>query len=88
MLLWHFETGLRVDSSPAVADGVVFVGSFDKKVYALKAGGADDADAAVKEQEKVTNTAGEGDDVNVLPANLQRARETEHTATGSPEETE
>ena len=36
----------------------------------------------------MTNTAGEGDDVNVLPANLQPARETEHTATGSAEETE
>ena len=65
-------------SSPAVADGVVFVGSNDRKVYALKAGGPDDGDAAVKEQEKVTNTAGEGDEVHVLPANSQPARETEH----------
>ena len=39
--LWHFETGGEVYSSPAVADGVVFFGSNDKKVYALKAGAGD-----------------------------------------------
>jgi len=33
--LWNYTTGNVVYSSPAVADGVVFVGSFDHKVYAF-----------------------------------------------------
>jgi outer membrane protein assembly factor BamB len=36
-LLWSFATGEPVDSSPAVANGVVYVGSNDKNVYALNA---------------------------------------------------
>ena len=36
-LVWAFETGRQVLSSPAVVDGVVYVGSFDQKVYALSA---------------------------------------------------
>lgn len=36
-LLWRFETGDRVLSSPAVVDGVVYIGSDDGKVYALDA---------------------------------------------------
>ena len=36
-LIWKFATGGGVFSSPAVADGVVFVGSWDAKVYALNA---------------------------------------------------
>jgi len=35
--LWSFPTGDIVFSSPAVADGVVYVGSFDHNVYALNA---------------------------------------------------
>jgi outer membrane protein assembly factor BamB len=35
--LWSHTTGSYVESSPAVADGVVFVGSDDWKVYALNA---------------------------------------------------
>jgi hypothetical protein len=35
--LWKFTTGGKVFSSPAVSDGVVYVGSFDGKVYALNA---------------------------------------------------
>ena len=35
-LLWEFETGDYVFSSPAIgADGTVYVGSVDKKIYAL-----------------------------------------------------
>lgn len=32
---WTFKTGGKVESSPAVADGVVYVGSADQHVYAL-----------------------------------------------------
>ena len=35
--LWEFETGDGVFSSPAIgSDGTVYVGSYDKKLYALK----------------------------------------------------
>ena len=35
--LWEFETGGRVDSSPAIgSDGTVYVGSGDGKLYAIK----------------------------------------------------
>jgi len=34
---WTYETGNRVISSPAVADGTVYVGSYDTSVYALNA---------------------------------------------------
>ena len=35
--LWEFETGREVQSSPAIGpDGTVYVGSVDKKVYAIK----------------------------------------------------
>jgi eukaryotic-like serine/threonine-protein kinase len=34
-LLWSYPTGGSVQSSPAVADGVVYVGSNDNNVYAL-----------------------------------------------------
>ncbi|HUO15849.1 MAG TPA: PQQ-binding-like beta-propeller repeat protein [Verrucomicrobiae bacterium] len=37
-LLWQFQTGGPV-SSPAVADGVVYIGSFDGNVYAVDAFG-------------------------------------------------
>jgi outer membrane protein assembly factor BamB len=36
-LRWRYLTGGRVTSSPAVADGVVYVGSHDNYVYALDA---------------------------------------------------
>ena len=36
-LLWSYATGGYVLSSPAVANGVVYVGSRDYKLYALKA---------------------------------------------------
>ena len=36
-LLWSYTTGGRVNSSPAVANGVVYVGSLDNNVYALNA---------------------------------------------------
>ena len=36
-VLWEFETGGIVRSSPAVgSDGTVYVGSWDKKLYAIK----------------------------------------------------
>ena len=35
--LWAFETGSHVTSSPAIgSDGTVYVGSTDKKLYAIK----------------------------------------------------
>ena len=36
-LLWAHYTRYSVDSSPAVANGVVYFGSFDHKLYALNA---------------------------------------------------
>ena len=34
--LWEFKTGYRVHSSPAIgSDGTVYVGSSDKKLYAI-----------------------------------------------------
>ena len=36
-LKWSYATGGEVYSSPAVANGVVYVGSYDHNVYALKA---------------------------------------------------
>ena len=35
--LWSYATGEPLGSSPAVANGVVYIGSEDKKVYALNA---------------------------------------------------
>ncbi len=35
--LWKFTTGNEVDSSPAVVNGVVYIGSGDSNVYALNA---------------------------------------------------
>ena len=35
--IWEFETGNDVFSSPAIgSDGTVYVGSWDKKLYAIK----------------------------------------------------
>ena len=35
--LWEFETGWHVLSSPAIgSDGTVYVGSYDKKLYAFR----------------------------------------------------
>jgi serine/threonine protein kinase len=36
-LLWKFNTGDRINSSPAVSDGVVYVGSLDSYLYAVDA---------------------------------------------------
>ena len=35
--IWNYTTGSSVPGSPAVADGKVYVGSYDKKVYCLDA---------------------------------------------------
>jgi outer membrane protein assembly factor BamB len=35
--LWNFTTGNVIESSPAVANGVVYVGSSDGNMYALSA---------------------------------------------------
>jgi len=36
-VLWEFETGSTVESSPAIgSDGTIYVGSYDKKLYAIK----------------------------------------------------
>lgn len=37
LLKWAFQTGGSVESSPVVADGVVYVGSSDRNVYAIDA---------------------------------------------------
>ena len=36
-LLWNYTTGNEVYSSPAVVDGVVYIGSLDDNIYALNA---------------------------------------------------
>jgi len=36
-LLWSYTTGNYIESSPAVADGKVYIGSNDKKIYCLDA---------------------------------------------------
>ena len=36
-VLWNYTTGNQVQSSPTVVDGVLYVGSFDKNIYALDA---------------------------------------------------
>jgi outer membrane protein assembly factor BamB len=36
-LLWSYNTGYSVESSPAVENGLVYVGSDDRNVYALNA---------------------------------------------------
>jgi hypothetical protein len=38
--LWSFATGNAVSSSPAVANGVLYVGSDDNNIYAVSANGA------------------------------------------------
>ena len=35
---WSYATGVWIGSSPAVANGLVYVGSADKKLYAFDAG--------------------------------------------------
>ncbi|MEZ4905125.1 MAG: PQQ-binding-like beta-propeller repeat protein [Spirosomataceae bacterium] len=35
--IWEFATGSGIDSSPAVAEGVVYVGSNDYNLYAVDA---------------------------------------------------
>lgn len=37
VLKWHYQTGAAVSSSPAVANGIVYVGSQDRNLYALSA---------------------------------------------------
>lgn len=36
-LLWTYKTGATVSSSPSIVDGVVYVGSLDRNLYALDA---------------------------------------------------
>ena len=47
-LKWTFPTGGPMDSSPAVVDGVVYLGSYDTNVYAL------DAESGIKKWEYLT----------------------------------
>lgn len=37
--IWNYTTGDEITSSPAIADGVLFIGSFDNNVYALNISG-------------------------------------------------
>lgn len=39
-LKWCYETGSSVHSSPAIANGTIYIGSRDKKLYALNADGS------------------------------------------------
>jgi eukaryotic-like serine/threonine-protein kinase len=49
--LWSFTTGNFVESSPAVANGVVYIGSGDRNVYAFDlAGGTADAHRPIAEE--------------------------------------
>jgi outer membrane protein assembly factor BamB len=34
-LIWKYQTGGLIYSSPAVADGVLYVGSYDHNIYAI-----------------------------------------------------
>ncbi len=36
-MYWSYETADKIHSSPAIADGKVFIGSYDKRFYALNA---------------------------------------------------
>ncbi len=36
-MYWSYDTGGRIRASPAIADGKVFIGSYDKNFYALNA---------------------------------------------------
>jgi outer membrane protein assembly factor BamB len=36
-LLWKFQTNGPIVSTPAVQDGIVYIGSMDHQVYALRA---------------------------------------------------
>ncbi|NIT57785.1 MAG: PQQ-binding-like beta-propeller repeat protein, partial [Aliifodinibius sp.] len=36
-LVWRFDTDLPLGNSPSVADGVVYVGGYDRKIHALDA---------------------------------------------------
>jgi glucose dehydrogenase len=40
-LLWNYTTGGTIESSPAVVNSVVYIGSFDGNVYALNATNGD-----------------------------------------------
>ena len=35
--LWRYQTGSRVESSPTVSGGTVYVGSYDRYLYAVNA---------------------------------------------------
>lgn len=34
-LIWTFKTGGSIHSSPVIQDGIIYIGSGDKKLYAL-----------------------------------------------------
>jgi outer membrane protein assembly factor BamB len=36
-VIWEYRTAGPVSSSPTVVDGVVYIGSTDRRVYALRA---------------------------------------------------
>ena len=56
-LLWEFETGHWVSSSPAIgSDGTVYVGSYDGKLYAINPNGTKNWEFVI------------GDDVRSSPA--------------------
>lgn len=51
-LLWQFITGWDIDkSTPAVGGGLVFIGSMDGRVYALKTRGNPEIDGGLKHRE-------------------------------------
>jgi outer membrane protein assembly factor BamB len=51
-VIWYFETGDCVECRPAVANGKVFVSSWDHKIYALDINGAADGDQGLKDKDK------------------------------------
>jgi PQQ-like domain/Dockerin type I domain len=60
--VWRYTTGGTVDSSPAVADGKVYVGSFDNTVYCF---GSSGLDVSVTNVTSVKTIIGQGYGVNI-----------------------
>ena len=53
---WSHKTGSAVESSPAVVNGVVFVGSYDGNVYAFGLPRGDEAEQEATSQRPDQNT--------------------------------
>jgi len=66
--LWEFETGEWVDSSPANgSDGTIYVGSFDKKLCAIKTDSKGLAKKPMAHARPECRTHGSGDEKVMKP---------------------